>query len=519
MSRLLDNSMDSRIASTAPVAPPSELPGIPSHGRFFVIAALLLLTIATALRVYHLGDRSLWWDEAVTANISRGTLTQVLEKTQRVSAPVVHPYILYLMEKVGKGPVAVRAPSVLASLLAVLVMLAMVRGKVSPNAALFSAAILAVSASQIRYAQEVREYSLSVLCAAILIFCLLRWEAAGSRSRHPALLYAVLFFAPLIQYGLVFFAFAILSTIVLRLLLTLDTCFRLSHVLIASAFLAAGGLLSFLLTLRYQFQPGGVQWYLAANYFDPKTMSLLSFLSTNSRALLSFLLVGRIIRLCFIIAAVISCIAQARARKYEPLTLLAFTSILITICAAVVRVYPYGGIRQCLFLAPVLTLFAGVVFADLFQRLKTFRRPVVTIGFMILILISGYRSMLSAWPYAEVEDTRSILKELARSSAPSDQVWINHDAVQPVEFYLQKKDQRFIYGEFHKDPQEYIPELLGSIDRHNHRLWLVFSHLEQPSDRSEEQLIVNSLRSGWDVRPVMAPTNAALYVAYRRTSP
>ena len=99
-----------------------------------------------------------------------------------------------------------------------------------PNAALFSAAILAVSASQIRYAQEVREYSLSVLCAAILIYCLLRWEAAGSRSRHPALLYALLFFAPLIQYGLVFFAFAVLSTIVLRILLTRDTRFRLSHV-------------------------------------------------------------------------------------------------------------------------------------------------------------------------------------------------------------------------------------------------------------------------------------------------
>ena len=196
-----------------------------------------------------------------------------------------------------------------------------------------------------------------------------------------------------------------------------------------------------------------------------------------------------------------------------------FTSILITICAAVARVYPYGGIRQCLFLAPVLTLFAGVVFADLFQRLKTFRRPVVTVGFMILILVSGYRSMLSAWPYAEVEDTRSILKELARSRAPNDQVWINHDAVQPVEFYLQGKDHRFIYGEFHKDPQEYVPELLGSIDRHSDRIWLVFSHLEQPSDRSEEQLIVNSLRSGWDVHPVIAPTNAALYVAYRRTSP
>ena len=66
---------------------------------------------------------------------------------------------------------AARIPSVMASLLAILVILAMVRAKVSYSAAVFAASILTVSASQIRYAQEVRESS-SVLCAAILIYCL-----------------------------------------------------------------------------------------------------------------------------------------------------------------------------------------------------------------------------------------------------------------------------------------------------------------------------------------------------------
>jgi uncharacterized membrane protein len=505
---------------SATVAEPGEMPRVSSRGPFFLVAALFLLTIGAALRVYHLGDRSLWFDEALTANASRGTLTQMLEQQRsRGSAPVVHPYILYLVEKVGKSPVAVRTPSVLASLLAVFVMLVMVRAKVSHNAALFSAAILAVSASQIRYAQEVREYSLSVLFATILIYCLLRWEAAGSRSRHPVLLYAVLFFVPLIQYGLVFLAFAVLSTIILRLLLTRDTCFRPSHVVIASAFLAAGGLLSRVLTLRYQFQPGKTFWYLEANYFDPKTMSLLRFLGTNSRGLLSFFIPGQVIALCFVVGAVIFCIAQALNRKFDPITLLVFTSVSITICASIARLYPYGGIRQCLFLAPGLILFAGVVFADLLQRLRGSLQPAVTIAFMALILFSGYRGMLRQWPYGEYEDTLSILRELSRLSAPNDQVWVNHDAVEAVDFYLQGKDHRFVYGKFHKDAKEYIPELLRSIDSHSDRIWLVFSHLQQPSDRAEEQLIVNSLRSGWDVQSVIAPTNAELFVAHRRTSP
>ena len=503
-----------------PVEVSSDKPAILSRGLFFLVIALILLIVATVLRVHHLGERSLWFDEALTANTSRSTLTHMIETTRaRGSAPVVHPYILYLVERVGKSAVAVRAPSVLASLLAVFMMLAMVRAKVSQNAALFAAAILTVSASQVRYAQEVREYSLSVLFATILIYCLLRWEAAGPRDRHPVLLYAALFTVPLIQYGLVLLAFAILSTIVLSLLLSRDTCFRLSHVVIASACLATGGLLSFVLTLRYQFHPGQGQWYLASNYFEPKTMSLLGFFAQNTQGLLSFFIPGQIVAICFLIAAVAYFVSQVLNRKFDPITLLLVTSIGITFCASVAKLYPYGGIRQCLFLAPVLTLFAGVAFADLLRRVEGSWQPMAAIGLLAIVFFSGYRGMQRQWPYGEYEDTLSILRELAKSSAPNDQIWVNHDAVEALDFYLQGKDSRFIFGKYHPDPNEYVPELTGSIDPHSDRIWLVFSHLQQPSDHFEQQLIVSSLRSSWDVENAIMPTNTALFLAHRKTAP
>lgn len=501
----------------ADVAAPGQRPGLLSPRSFFLVAALFLLVAGAALRVYHLGDRSLWYDEAVTANASRGTFMQVLDKTRHYSAPVVHPYVLYIAEKIGQGPTVARAPSALASILAVLAMLAMVRTRVSPIASLLSAAILAFSASQIRYAQEVREYSLSVLIAACLVYCFLRWEAVGSRSRHPWLLYGFLFLAPLVQYGLVFFAFAILSTMVLRLLLTRETTFTALHAAIASAFLAAGGLLSFFLTLRYQFQPGSTPWYLAANYYDPKTMSLLHFLGTNSLGLLTFLIPGRVLDLCLVLAALVFCVVQVITRKSDSALLLVLTTVSIVMCASVARVYPYGGIRQCLFLAPVLALFAGVAFADLLQRLRGKFQTPAAIVLLAVIAVSLYRGMLSEWPYREFEDTQSILKELTRSLASNDQVWVNHDAVDAFKFYQRHDDPRFIYGTYHADMREYVPELDKSIDPNSSRIWLVFSHLQQPSDRAEEQLIVDSLRRGWDVHRVAAPTNAELYVAYRRS--
>ena len=59
------------------------------------------------------------------------------------------------------------------------------------------------------------------------------------------------------------------------------------------------------LTLRYQYRPGGRgHWYLAAEYFDGRTMSLFHFLSTNSIDLLRFLIPGHLFDVLIVLAAV-----------------------------------------------------------------------------------------------------------------------------------------------------------------------------------------------------------------------
>jgi hypothetical protein len=150
------------------------------------------------------------------------------------------------------------------------------------------------------------------------------------------------------------------------------------------------------------------------------------------------------------------------------------------------------------------------------QRLRGPARPMLTTAVMALVIQSLYRGTLRDSPYKEFEDTKTILRELAKSIGPNDQVWVNHDAVDAFKFYQGVRDPRFIYGKFHENASEYTPELLRSFDQNSNRLWLVFSHLEQGSDRAEEQLIVNSLRPSWEVHSVVAPTNAELYVANRR---
>jgi uncharacterized membrane protein len=509
------------IVANSPVRKPALAPMF-RWGRSLSIAALLLVAIAVGLRLYCIGTRSLWYDEAVTANASRGSMLQALDETRQFSAPMAHPYLLYLVEKVDSSPIAVRMPSFLASVLAVLLMLAMVRAGISPEAAIFAAAMLACSSSQIRYAQEVREYALAVLVATILIYLFLRWETEGPRTRQPWLLYVILFLAPLVQYGLVLFSGAILASIAIRLLWVRETRFRASHLAIATASLGAGCVTSLLLTLRYQFHVAGAPWYLAANYFDPKRASLLRFLGQNSVDLLRFFIPGRLLYVCVALSIAILCMTEIRRRTMHPALLLTFLSLFITFGASMERVYPYGGVRQCLFLAPGVALIAGLAFADLVQRIKVPRQreaaTAAVLGIIVVLLLTSlYRGNLNnQWPYGEYEDIQSVLSPLNRALAPQDQVWVNHDAVPAVQFYRRTKDSRFCYGKFHANPQLYIPELRAFVIPGTQRIWLIFSHLQQPSDRAEEQLIVHSLRPGWDVHCVAAPRNAELYMANRR---
>ena len=492
---------------------------ISPKGPFFLAIAVCLLLLGSGLRMYHLGNRSLWFDEALTANTSRTTVVHMMDATRaRGSAPVIHPYILYLTEKVDKTAVAVRMPSVIASILAIFVMLSMVRAGISAEAALFAAAILALSASQVRYAQEVREYSLAILFATILIYCLLRWEAAGGAGHQPYVLYAALFLVPLVQYGLVLLGFAVLSTIVIRLLTAPQTRFKLSHLLLATASLGAGGLLSLLLTLRYQFHVGQGQWYLVSFYFDPKAGSLWSFIARNLYGFISFSISGRVAILLSIFAVIVYLLREALRRDLGPLAIFVIVSFAITLLASIGKYYPFGGIRQCLFLTPGFILLVGVALAHFLKTLSGITRKLVVAAVLAIVLISGYRGFVSQSPYLEYEDTLSILQALRKSAGPNDLIWVNHDAVEAVDFYLQGADHRFVYGQFHPNPQDYIPEVSADLAPNYDRVWFVFSHLQQPSDRMEEQLIVGDLRPNWEVQSVLAPTNTELFVARRRPS-
>jgi hypothetical protein len=480
--------------------------------REFVLCATLILLLAASLRVYHIEQRSLWLDEAIAANISRGTLSQTLILTRDLhSAPITDPLILYAVEKVNAGPLAVRIPSLVASMLAVFVMLCFVTiPSIDYKTAGLAALMLSVSATQIRYAQEVREYSLSVLYATVLLYIFLSYVSKKEKPSSPFPLYIALFGAPLIQYGLVLFSFGILATLFVFALIDRERVSRIVQVIVASGFLAVGGLVSLFLTLRYQW--GDDAWYLK-DYFGAPGTSLLHFVLTNTHHLVTFLLPGLAAAAISTLAIAIYLVASIRARRIPPLAVLTFTSCGIVLICSLRHFYPYGGIRQCLFLAPVLCLFASESLVQIIQKVPA---RLTSLGFAAIVcavIVSGALQIRLLKPYAEVEDIQQILHTLQAHIQPGDSVYIYPGAVFAVDFYVKARDPRFIYGDYHQQsPEKYVPEIESGLNPRAGRLWIVFSHIY----RDEDQRILRDLSKDWEVEPVLSVTGSALYQATRR---
>lgn len=236
-----------------------------TFGRAYVALGFVVLLVAGFLRFYHLGERSLWLDEARVANYAGQSLTDNVLKTRLgSSSPVTYPLLLQAVRLFADTPFAVRLISAVSSLMAVFVILMLVRVGVDRSGALIAAAILAVSPSQTRYAQEVREYALGVLLASLMIFAFLKfWR--DKKGVHGLLL-ASLFFAPLVQYGLVFLAVALLVVMASETWWAPGRTVALKKIAGASGLFVTGAMITVALTLRGQWGRGGMS-YLDSCFF------------------------------------------------------------------------------------------------------------------------------------------------------------------------------------------------------------------------------------------------------------
>jgi mannosyltransferase len=128
----------------------------------------LILTLDTALRLFRLGTKSFWLDEATSAVLARVDRHVFVSATIHRQANMVLYYVLLRgWTRLGDSEFVIRCLSVLAGVAAIPAIYFLGTRLFGPKAGRVAALLLSVHAFHIEYSQEARAYSLFMLLGIV----------------------------------------------------------------------------------------------------------------------------------------------------------------------------------------------------------------------------------------------------------------------------------------------------------------------------------------------------------------
>lgn len=156
----------------------------PRPGKWELLALAAIVLVGAALRIYLLGDKSLWLDEL---NLLRSSYASGDWLAPFGLSILDHPpgymVILRIMMHVSQSEWWLRLPAMLTSVVALAALWGLARVMFGPLAGIFAAFILALSPMHLRYAQEAHSYGLYGLLSIAAIWLLYR---AARAEAEPA---------------------------------------------------------------------------------------------------------------------------------------------------------------------------------------------------------------------------------------------------------------------------------------------------------------------------------------------
>jgi hypothetical protein len=152
---------------------------------------VLITATGAALRLAGANVPSFWYDEAVTARLSKAEVFDLLAGKQRDNG---NPPLYWLVAKVagllcGPSEISYRFPSILFAVITVPAIAFLGKRLVSAEAGLFAAGLFSCSPFSLELSTEARAYALLHLLATVNTICLLSW--IEKRGRLRAVLYVL----------------------------------------------------------------------------------------------------------------------------------------------------------------------------------------------------------------------------------------------------------------------------------------------------------------------------------------
>ena len=415
-----------------------------NDNKLYYLTCIALLIVATGSRFHELSENSLWYDEAATANCSRdNSFWRVIRCNRGHSSPVLYPLVLWGVQKVESSPFSVRLVPAAASTGTVFVLLFLLPHVGVRRSAAFLAALMAtLSSAAIDHAQDVREYSIDALIVALLIVGVL----AYLRDRKQVLLCTALFLSPLVQYGLVLFCVAVLGTLVFNRTKDGTWLARCKALVCPVAFFAAGCVITYAVTLQYQWRAGFAASYLSQYYYAPEQGSMLAFALSRTEWLLAYHLPDGIVMPLIAAFAAALAVGFWKGFRHGAIPLLFALSLVIAIFAALLRYYPLGDIRHCIYLGPIIFLAFGHALHSVADLLPAWGRRGCLALAVSIIALTAVDAIKTDKPYRETYDVKGIIAALENRVREGDKVYISGLSGVPMRFYFSQQPANYHYG-------------------------------------------------------------------------
>lgn len=470
--------------------------------RPVVIVGFITL-LGAALRIYHLGFKSLWHDEAVLYAIAHGSFAHTLEANAALnSAPPLYALVVNVISRMGGSEAALRSFSCAAGIAAVPAVYCLAHRFMPRGSAYVCALLAAVCAEQIRYSQELREYSLTFLLAALLMTFFHRILREPSR-RCWVLLTLTGTLAMLTQYGLALLVLALNLVAGMELLLKRQRlAFAWRWAAVQPVWLAAAGA-DWVLAMHRQWRAGGfaADSYLRGGYWQGTLESFWSLSILNTARLFRFVHHWWVPAGALAAIGLLAWLRHARGRDAAALMA---APMAVTFGAALAHLYPYIPRRQNMFLTPMLIVMTGLGFQWL--AAKTGRRAAACVVLAALAL-GGLKEAVAFLRHTGRENLRPVAQALAERARPGDRIYVYARTMPAFRYYYPGGIGEVVGAvNLRRSPDEFEHQLDDLLSRQG-RIWMIFTNVV---DRGKDAALARAAE--WrTVEEVASSSGAWLY--------
>jgi mannosyltransferase len=144
------------------------------------VLALVIVALGFGLRLYRLDGQSFWYDEAMSAGIARGTITQILRNDFYSPHPPLYFLALHFWLSIDQSDLTIRLLSAMLGAAGIAGMYLLGKTLYDGTVGVVAATIVAMVPYQVFYSQEARMYALLFLLSTLLLSSYARMLDSGS---------------------------------------------------------------------------------------------------------------------------------------------------------------------------------------------------------------------------------------------------------------------------------------------------------------------------------------------------